>query len=76
MSTFQNSILSKASAFGDAVALLDRASGREVRYFELASFLAARLEGWHLEKDRPFATWAGPDVNHATRHAANRSNRK
>ena len=66
MSTFQNSILFKASAFGDAVALLDRASGRELRYSELASFLAARLEGWHLEKDRPFATWAGPDFNHAT----------
>lgn len=66
MSTFQNSILSKAPAFGDAVALLDRASGREVRYSELAGFLAARLEGCHLEKDRPFATWAGPDFNHAT----------
>lgn len=66
MSTFQNSILSKASTFGDSVALLDRASGREVRYSELAFFLAARLEGWHLEKDRPFATWAGPDFNHAT----------
>ncbi|MFM8831690.1 MAG: AMP-binding protein, partial [Spartobacteria bacterium] len=66
MSTFQNSILSKASTFGDAVALLDRSSGREVRYSELASFLAARLEGWHLKKDRPFATWAAADFNHAT----------
>jgi len=66
MSTFQNSILSNAPTFGDAVALLDRASGREVRYSELAGFLAARSEGWHFEKDRPFATWAGPDFNHAT----------
>ena len=66
MSTFQNSILSKAAGFGDAVALLDRASGRSVRYSELESFLSTRLAGFSFDATRPFATWAAPDFSHAT----------
>jgi O-succinylbenzoic acid--CoA ligase len=66
MSTFQNSILSKAAGFGDAVALLDRASGRSVRYSELESFLSSRLAGFSFDATRPFATWAAPDFSHAT----------
>ena len=66
MSTFQNSILSKAAGFGDALALLDRASGRSVRYSELVSFLSSRLTGFSFDATRPFATWAAPDFSHAT----------
>lgn len=66
MSTFQNSVLSKASAFGDAVALLDRASGREVRYSGLATFLSSILKEWRFAKDRPVATWAAADFTHAS----------
>ena len=66
MSIFQSSILSKASTFGDAVALLDRASGTAVRYSELEDFLHARLQGVSWQKDRPFATWATPDFHHAS----------
>ena len=66
MSIFQSSILSKAADFGDAVALLDRASGRSVRYSELESFLNSRLAGFSFDIARPFATWAAPDFSHAT----------
>ena len=66
MSIFQNSILSKAADFGDAVALLDRASGRSVRYSELEGFLSSRLDGFSFDATRPFATWAAPDFSHAT----------
>ena len=65
MSIFQSSILSKASAFGDAVALLDRASGISVRYSALEEFLHARLKGIPLDECRPFATWAASDFSHA-----------
>lgn len=66
MSIFQNSILSKAAGFGDAVALLDRASGRSVRYSELESFLSSRPDGISFDATRPFATWAAPDFSNAT----------
>ena len=66
MSIFQNSILSKAADFGDAVALLDRASGRSVRYSELEGFLSSQLDGFSFDATRPFATWAAPDFSHAT----------
>jgi O-succinylbenzoic acid--CoA ligase len=66
MSIFQSSILSKAADFGDTVALLDRASGRSVRYSELEAFLSSRLAGFSFDVTRPFATWAGPDFSHAT----------
>ncbi|MCX6961144.1 MAG: AMP-binding protein [Verrucomicrobia bacterium] len=66
MSIFQNSILSKAADFSDAVALLDRASGRSVRYSELEGFLSSRLDGFSFDGTRPFATWAAPDFSHAT----------
>lgn len=66
MSIFQSSILSKAAGFGDAVALLDRASGLAVRYSELESFLSSRLDGLSFDATRPFATWAAPDFSHAT----------
>lgn len=66
MSIFQNSILSKAADFGDAVALLDRASGRSVRYSELEVFLSSRLDGFSFDATRPFATWAAPDFSHAS----------
>lgn len=65
MSIFQNSILSKVASFGDAVALLDRASGTSVRYAELERFLRARLSGVSFDKDRPFSTWAVSDFSHA-----------
>ena len=66
MSIFQRSILSKAADFGDAMALIDRASGRSVRYSELKSFLDSRLAGFSFDVARPFATWAAPDFSHAT----------
>jgi O-succinylbenzoic acid--CoA ligase len=66
MSIFQSSILSKAADFGDAVALLDRASGRSVRYSELEGFLSSRLDGFSFDAKRPFATWSAPDISHAT----------
>ena len=66
MSIFQNSILSKAADFGDAVALLDRASGRSVRYSELEGFLSSQMDGFSFDATRPFATWAAPDFSHAT----------
>ena len=66
MSIFQSSILSKAADFGDAVALIDRASGRSVRYSELQSFLDSRLADFSFDVARPFATWAVPDFSHAT----------
>jgi O-succinylbenzoic acid--CoA ligase len=66
MSIFQSSILSKAADFGDAMALIDRASGRAVRYSELKSFLDSRLAGFSFDVARPFATWAAPDFSHAT----------
>ena len=66
MSIFQNSILSKAAGFGEAVALLDRAGGRVVRYSELEAFLSSRLDGISFDAKRPFATWALPDFSHAT----------
>ena len=65
MSIFQNSILSKAADFGDAVALLDRASGRSVRYSELEGFLSSQMDGFSFDATRPFATWAAPDFSHA-----------
>ena len=66
MSIFQSSILSKVADFGDAMALIDRASGRSVRYSELKSFLDSRLAGFSFDVARPFATWAAPDFSHAT----------
>jgi O-succinylbenzoic acid--CoA ligase len=66
MSIFHSSILSKAADFGDAMALIDRASGRSVRYSELQSFLDSRLAGFSFDVARPFATWAAPDFSHAT----------
>ena len=66
MSIFQSSILSKASTFGDAVALFDRASGTSVRYSELEEFLHSRVQGLSFQKDRPFSTWAASDFSHAT----------
>ncbi|MEI8294547.1 MAG: AMP-binding protein [bacterium] len=66
MSIFQSSILSEASSFGDAVALLDRVSGQSVRYSELAAFLSARLGSLQFNRSKPVATWASAGFSHAT----------
>lgn len=66
MSIFQSSILSKIPAYGDATALIDRASGVSVCYSELESFLRSRLQGLSFPGDRPFATWAASDFSHAS----------
>jgi hypothetical protein len=57
MSIFQNSILSEAAAFGDTVALLDRASGGIVRYSDLPQFLASISGGLDFDHSSPVATW-------------------
>lgn len=66
MSIFQNSILSKASSFGSAIALLDRSSGTSVPYSRLGEFLKERLVGVHFDPSRPFSTQAESTFSHAT----------
>jgi O-succinylbenzoic acid--CoA ligase len=60
------SFLCNTRAFGDAVALLDRESGRVVRYAGLRDYLVGCLAGVPMEKHRPFATWERPTFEHAS----------